>query len=376
MYVKFLKQTLGLARCGNVDFLFLPTHAGGLGLPDITHLYKECQVQRCLILKHSTDFLIRDIYNRKEPSELLLTRKWSALKTVIELWEQYQQQLPQVRSRKKDRDNIVLLLKNKLVLEHKVSLNKLEMQSKLVKVVQESPNMNTDSGWISLLIDLPPSVIKFAANATLNTLPTPDNLRRWKIERKMPNQKKVISDICLLCDEGPCCYCKFILDNEVFNRPKWRHDTVLSTLIKYTFHNLDNVEFYCDLYGHENYYVHLPFSSSNLRPDLVTIKEKNVLICELSCPMEDYIDVRHSEKTSKYQPLIIELISQGFNPSIFAFEVGALGAVSKGTFDLLAELGVNSVQSKQIADELTKAALLCSYKIYLNRDNKVWRILE
>ncbi|KAL0217373.1 hypothetical protein RCL1_007954 [Eukaryota sp. TZLM3-RCL] len=90
------------------------------------------------------------------------------------------------------------------MLEHKVSLNKLEMQSKLVKVVQESSNMNTDSGWISLLIDSPPSVIKFADNATLNTLPTPDNLRRWKIERKMPNQKKTISDICLLCDEGPC----------------------------------------------------------------------------------------------------------------------------------------------------------------------------
>ncbi|KAL0224833.1 hypothetical protein RCL1_002745 [Eukaryota sp. TZLM3-RCL] len=92
--------------------------------------------------------------------------------------------------------------------------------------------------------------------------------------------------------------------------------------------------------------------------------------------MEDYIDVRHPEKTSKYQPLIIEFTSQGYNPSIFAFEVGARGVVSKGTFDLLAELGVNSVQSKQIADELTKAALLCSYKIYLNRDNKVWRILE
>ncbi|KAL0212380.1 hypothetical protein RCL1_006006 [Eukaryota sp. TZLM3-RCL] len=92
--------------------------------------------------------------------------------------------------------------------------------------------------------------------------------------------------------------------------------------------------------------------------------------------MEDKIDVRHSEKTSKYQPLIIELISQGFHPSIFAFEVGARGVVSKGTFDLLAELGVKSVQSKQTADELTKAALLCPYKIYLNRDNKVWRILE
>ncbi|KAL0221404.1 hypothetical protein RCL1_001258 [Eukaryota sp. TZLM3-RCL] len=110
----------------------------------------------------------------------------------------------------------------------------------------------------------------------------------------------------------------------------------------YTFHKLDNVEYYCDLYGHENYYVHLPFSSSNLRPDLVIIKEKNVLICELSCPTEDYIDVRHSEKTSKYQPLNIELISQGFNPSIFAFEVGARGIVSNGTFDLLAELGVKS----------------------------------
>ncbi|KAL0225470.1 hypothetical protein RCL1_003382 [Eukaryota sp. TZLM3-RCL] len=173
-----------------------------------------------------------------------------------------------------------------------------------------------------------------------------------------------------MCEEGPCTlghvvsYCRVILENDVFDTPKRRHETVLATFIKNVFLNLGDIQYNCDLHG-----LHLPFLSSNIRPDLVIINGKQMLICELSCPMEEYNDVRHSEKTSKYQILLNELTTQGLTPSVFAVEVGARGVVSRNTFDLLAALGINSGKSKQIADELTKVALLCSYKFYLNRDN-------
>ncbi|KAL0221130.1 hypothetical protein RCL1_000984 [Eukaryota sp. TZLM3-RCL] len=281
-----------------------------------------------------------------------------------------------------DCDNFTLLLRNKLIMEQKASFNELEMQNILEKVVHESPNRTTGLGWISVLFDLPPSVTMFAANASLDTLPTPDNLRRWKIERKMSSQRKIVSDKCLLGEEGLCTighvlsYCTFMLEHDVFNRPKWRHDTVLATSIKKVFHNLGVIEYYCDLHVRENHYVHLHFSSSNLRPDLVLIKGKQIHNCELSCPMEDYIDVRRSEKNSSFQSLFNESTTQGFAPSVYAFEVGARGVVSGETFDLLAALAINSGKSKQIADELTKVVLLCSYKINLTGDNKVRKILE
>ena len=45
--------------------------------------------------------------------------------------------------------------------------------------------MKLDVGWNSLLYDYSDRLLKFVVNAQTNTLPTPDNLRRWGLKRNV-----------------------------------------------------------------------------------------------------------------------------------------------------------------------------------------------
>ncbi len=42
-----------------------------------------------------------------------------------------------------------------------------------------------DIQWLSIFLDIPPSIIKFGVNAYLDILPTPNNLKTWNITRKI-----------------------------------------------------------------------------------------------------------------------------------------------------------------------------------------------
>ncbi|KAL0218150.1 hypothetical protein RCL1_008998 [Eukaryota sp. TZLM3-RCL] len=90
----------------------------------------------------------------------------------------------------------------------------------------------------------------------------------------MPDGSKKVSSHCSLWDHDNAtlshvlCYCPYILNDGVFNRPKWRHDQVIS----------------------------LPLINSTLRPDILLINSKEVLIAELTCPMESSLNSRHMKR--------------------------------------------------------------------------------
>ena len=55
-------------------------------------------------------------------------------------------------------------------------VEKLTMQGDLPQLlIEEKENIT----WQSLIRNMPRGVLSFALNSTTNTLPTPDNLRRW-----------------------------------------------------------------------------------------------------------------------------------------------------------------------------------------------------
>ncbi|KAL0221213.1 hypothetical protein RCL1_001067 [Eukaryota sp. TZLM3-RCL] len=135
----------------------------------------------------------------------------------------------------------------------------LQSQGEAMRSVKmnDSDNTNSKHEWLSMLIDLPPSVLKCGMNGILNTLHTANNLKLWKIERKMPDRNKIVSSQCLLCGHDNVtlghvlCYCDFILNNGLFNRPKWRHDRVLTLLIDLINPFLKEFQLYCDLPNHQ-----------------------------------------------------------------------------------------------------------------------------
>ncbi|KAL0213491.1 hypothetical protein RCL1_007117 [Eukaryota sp. TZLM3-RCL] len=194
----------------------------------------------------------------------------------------------------------------------------------------------------------------------------------------MPDGSKIVSSHCMLCGNKNAtlghvlCYCDFILNNGVFNRPKWRHDQVLSSLIEITIPFLGDFELLCDFPGHPNHYQSLPFVNGTLRSDLLLLVDKRVIIGELTCPMESSFTSRHCEKEQKYLHLTSLYRSQGFLVDICAFEISARALVADTLFTFLKELNVPPKETKEIARKLSMKVLKCSQRIFINRDNNDW----
>ena len=85
--------------------------------------------------------------------------------------------------------------------------------------------MNTDFSWRNKLIyGTSDGVLRFLLNSTTNTLPTPDNLRRWGVSR--------VELSCVLCHRVSTLRhilsgCPVALHQ---GRYTWRHNSVLSVI--------------------------------------------------------------------------------------------------------------------------------------------------
>ncbi|KAL0218353.1 hypothetical protein P9112_004006 [Eukaryota sp. TZLM1-RC] len=136
-----------------------------------------------------------------------------------------------------------------------------KLQSLMNNAMLNSENMNADHHWLSMLIDLPFRIIKFAITSSLNVLPTVDNLSLWKICRKMPDGSKLLSPVCLLCQSRLAklchilCICPSYQIPEINNRPKCRHDSILNNFVDLLVPFLDHYDVNCDLFNHTNHYV-------------------------------------------------------------------------------------------------------------------------
>ncbi|KAL0217889.1 hypothetical protein RCL1_008738 [Eukaryota sp. TZLM3-RCL] len=162
----------------------------------------------------------------------------------------------------------------------------------------------------------------------------------------MPDGNRIVSSQCLLCGHDNAtlchvlCYCDFILNNGLFNRPKWRHDRVLTLLIDLINPFLKEFQLYCDLPNHQQYYESLPLVNGDLRPDIILINGNNLIIGELTCPMESSLSSRHQEKESKYYHLSSLFHNQRFVVTICAFEISARGLTADSLFFFLNQLEV------------------------------------
>jgi hypothetical protein len=69
------------------------------------------------------------------------------------------------------------------------------------------------------------------------------------------------------------------------------------------------------------------------QPDIVLINEstKDIIIGELTCPMEACMTHWHETKTKKYHDLANRIAEKGFTVRFFAFEVGCRGLVGKSS---------------------------------------------
>ena len=229
--------------------------------------------------------------------------------------------------------------------------------------------------WKSFMWDVPKSVLKFAINAGVNTLPSHDNLKRWG---------KRVSDRCPFC--GNIGTLAHILSNcpsaLTQGRYTWRHNSVLTSIIKLVQPYLkEGMTLYSDMPGYQAPHggtipPHILVTA--LKPDIVVVNEQTeeVIVFELTCPWDSNIARSHTYKSEKYSPLISDL-SQQFVTSFFSIEVSARGQVTKDNRSRLKGFlfkccAPTREAPKALTRVSSKAAILSSYSIFAARREPSW----
>ena len=242
-------------------------------------------------------------------------------------------------------------------------------------MVSEKSNVS----WQSLIFGVPKGVMSFAMRSATNILATPDNLRRWK---------KVRSDSCKMCanlsgtpNKGTLCHilnsCPAFLGEK--ERYTWRHNSVLTYIAEcLKDSSKENLEIYADIPGHSLNGTTIPpsIAVTASRPDLVVIDntEKSVYLFELTVCFESEknIDAAHNRKYERYSGLAEDIKENGYKCYNIPFEIGSRGHLTtknRCTLATMHSLCKPSSNFKTFLRNVTKTSLVCSYSIYLSKDD-------
>ena len=212
--------------------------------------------------------------------------------------------------------------------------------------------------------------LKFLLNASIDTLPTPANLMRWK---KSP------SDLCKLCRcRGTTNHilngCKVGLESGKY---LWRHNNVVNYIA--TNINTEKYTVYSDIPGMEapgGGILPPNICITNLKPDIVIVDEeaKEVHIYELTCPSGPAnIEKRHLENTQKYSTFLTECT--GYNSFVVCFEVSSKGFLTTRNHSHLNSLHrflKPSLKRSTFKENVSALTVYGSYQIWLSRAEAVF----
>ena len=208
--------------------------------------------------------------------------------------------------------------------------------------------------------------MKFLLNAAIDTLPTAANLVRWK---------KSNSDKCKLCHgrqtTDHCLnICKVGFDT---GRWTWRHNNI----VNYIMECLDTSKYtiYSDLPGQEaagGGTIPPELCITALKPDIVVIdtQKKELMIYELTCPLERNIEERHLSKQNKYAHFIQDITTH--KVTITAFEISSRGLITKrnqGHLHSLHKLCKKGIKLGIFMKNISTLSIYSSYHLWLCRSD-------
>ena len=249
-------------------------------------------------------------------------------------------------------------------------------------------------------------------NASINSLPAPVRIMNYRQD-----------DSCKLCGHKKCSlmhilsWCPIALKQK---RYTFRHDSVLSTLkpvlleliqkhnsksqvnklvhpnIKINFRSAkdkstksvssrarpkpqDNRSL---LDGANDWKCLVDFDRNNIvfpphicatsdRPDIIIYSNlaKFVILIELTCPAEEYIEAAAIRKVARYVPLSGLIRDNGWNVSTMTIEVGCRGFVAHSVRMCLKRLGFSNSACTRICRKLSNVVSRCSFAMWLSRNS-------
>ena len=221
-----------------------------------------------------------------------------------------------------------------------------------------------DSVWKSTMFNLKSGTLKFLLNSSIDTLPSPANLKRCK---KSP------SDICKLCrGRGTTNHilngCKSSLENGKY---LWRHNNI----VNYILENIDTEKFtvFSDIPGFEapgGGTIPPQICITSKKPDIVILDEakKKIHIYEHTCPLTENIEKRHKEKSDKYATFLTDCT--GYQCSLTCFEVSSKGYLNTRNHTHLNELysfSKKTTKRSTFKENISSLAVYGSYQLWLMR---------
>ena len=254
-------------------------------------------------------------------------------------------------------------------------LERLKVQSKFQDIIADCPSRNR------IISGLPSGQLSFLLRAGSDTLPTPLNLARWRIQT---------DPRCPLCNsQRPTILhilngCPVALNQ---GRYTWRHDSVLAYIVSFLSPLLDDDQtLYADLPGHRASDAPLATIPTNIistssRPDLVLHCGSEINLLELtvcSNTVEGFSGARARKQSKQvYIELVGDLEASGYSTTYDTIEIGSLGHCTPATRKALNSFVqgcLSKSQSALLFRNLARTAISCSYSIYISRDQSDWNL--
>ncbi len=345
----------------------------GLGFKLISELYFECRTMSLassLVRADNRVQVALDSKLQRESSwsrkmkKFGLTRSKEIIDSVIDTNSTpNKEKWPEIKRKVKKSIKEVTKSKWSNIIEPLVK------QGNLFKIAEQSEG---DLSWKSYMFNLPKGLLSFATRATIDVLPSGDNLRIWGKSDKTN---------CELCGNKSTLLhilnaCKTAIDQ---GRYTFRHNAIISFLVKFLKDNVtDEIKVYADIQGCTTTGGTIPANivATAEKPDIVCVNSasKYVSILELSVPFESNITKARQYKANKYSNLVLDIENAGYKCNLICFEVGSRGLVTKNNkaqFKQIAKIA-NSKNAKNLWAQSSKIAISCSYVVFNARFEKEW----
>ena len=381
---KYLKKWLNIPSHGASDISIF--HPYVLGLKTPSQLYLEAHAGNYVMMRLKGDQTV----NHTLDSRLERESEWISKSSTITFCDQMLNQNIQNDAifipTPENTFNVASSVRNEIpkakqatkfsiqkftIEQWNTKVHNLAMQGDFATLlIEEKKNVT----WQSIIHNIPRGVLSFALNSTTNTLPTPDNLRRWG--------KRMVS-VCPLCSnhgtlEHILNFCPVSLTQGRFT---WRHNSVLNHLSNtIQEHKPSNLEVFCDIAGQDINGGTIPpdILVTQSRPDLVLLNRDDKTICllELTCSFERNAEAANLRKSTKYNSLKTDIEDRGYKCFLVPFEVGSRGHIKKATksniFNIFATMKILANHNHCIKN-MSKVSLLASYTIFHAYTQPTWR---
>ena len=363
-----IKQWLGLTRSTTTAIIH---HPNVIDIPSILELRTKAKLVFLSSINTSQDPMITELGSLLADDSFLSSQGVPDASTL--LLQKARNSIASIGKRQLS-NHVKKVFRQHQLKTWDSKLEQLTVQRKFLDITE----LEACNGvWNRIQAGLPASQLSFLLRAGSDTLPTPLNLKRWRMR---------IDSRCALCSHHlPITHhilsaCPIALEQ---GRYTWRHDSTLNVLVKGLRTALPEARILADLPGlraEENPPSTIPSELlvTTARPDIVVIANQEVTLVELTIPFnspESLINAKQrKEDKPNYQLALSDLDSRGFRSSLITVEIGSLGHWLPGTRTSSRQLLRNMSKSAVtcLLDQAAKAAIAGSQVIFNTRQFETW----